>query len=77
MTEQEWLDIFSDNLQDLLRSRGCNQAELADELGVSQAAISRYINKRQMPTIRVVVNMAHILRCNVSDLIDFGDSIEC
>lgn len=76
MTELEWLDIFADNLHDLMQSRGYSQGDLADESGLDQTSISRYLNRRRIPTVRAIVNLAYVLDCNISDLMDFGDRIE-
>lgn len=76
MTELEWLDIFSDNLRDLMSERGYSQRQLADATGLSDTAISYYIHKQKVPGIRAIVNIAYELDCDVSDLIDFGDRIE-
>ena len=76
MTEVEWLDIFGDNLKDLMEERGYNQSNLAEATGLSQNAISQYINKTRIPTIRAIINLAYELDCDISDFIDFGDSIE-
>lgn len=76
MTETEWLDIFSNNLLELMRERGYSQGDLADDTGLSKMAISYYINKQRIPGIRAIINIAYILDCDVSELIDFGDRIE-
>ena len=76
MTETEWMDIFGDNLNSIMQERGYTQGDLADETGLDQTTISRYINKRCMPTMRAVVNLAYTLDCDISELVDFGDRIE-
>lgn len=75
MTEQEWLDIFADNLVDMLKEARMTQRELADDTGLSEGTISAYINKRKMPGIRAIVNIGYALDCDLNDLIDFGDRI--
>lgn len=75
MSESEWLDIFGDNLKDMMDEYGISQRELADECGLSESNISRYINKQQVPGIKALVNIAYALDCDVSDLIDFGCKI--
>lgn len=76
MTEFEWLDIFAGNLHELMQERGYSQGDLADDSGLDQATISRYLNRRRIPTVRAIVNLAHTLDCDISELIDFGDRIE-
>lgn len=75
MSETEWLNIFGDNLVDLLDKENMSQRELADATGLSEATISNYIHKRQLPGIKAIVNIAYVLNCSIDDLIDFGDTI--
>lgn len=75
MSEQEWLDIFADNLVDLLAEKGYSQIDLAESTGLSKGTISSYINKRKMPGIRAIINIAYELDLSVEELIDFGERI--
>lgn len=75
VSEIEWLDIFGDNLADILKDEYMTRKELSEVLNMTEATISRYINKRQMPTMKVIINMAYELSITVDDLIDFGDNI--
>lgn len=75
MSEVEWMDIFGDNLRDILKEQNMSRRELAQVLGISEATVSRYINKKQMPTMEVIVNMAYELLISVDELIDFGDRV--
>lgn len=75
MSEVEWMDIFGDNLRDILKEQNISRRELAQVLGISEATVSRYINKKQMPTMEVIVNMAYELSISVDELIDFGDRV--
>jgi transcriptional regulator with XRE-family HTH domain len=76
MTELEWLQIFGDNLADMLNYARMTQRELADETGLSESSISNYIKKNKIPGIKALINISYALDCDVSDLIDFGDRIE-
>ena len=75
MSELEWLDIFSNNLLEMLDEAHMTQRELADEAGLSESTISHYINRTRMPGIRAILNIAYALDCDVNELIDFGDRI--
>lgn len=75
MSEVEWMDIFGDNLRDILKEQNMSRRELAQVLGISEATVSRYINKKQMPTMEVIVNMTYELSISVDELIDFGDRV--
>ena len=76
MGEQEWLDIFGDNLRDILEEQWTSRSEIADAIGVSEATISRYINKTQMPSIRSLINMSCQLSIPLDELIDFDCMID-
>ncbi len=76
MSEMEWISIFGDNLIDIMDEKGYTQEQLANETGLTQSTISKYINKKQMPSIKAVVNLAYALDCTTDELIEFGDTIE-
>lgn len=75
MSEVEWMDIFGDNLRDILKEQNMSRREFAQVLDLSEATISNYINKKQMPTMEVIVNMAYELSMSIDELIDFGDTV--
>ena len=75
MFEQEWLNIFGDNLAEIMAEKGYTQRDLADEAGISETSVSRYVSKERMPTIKAIINMAYVLDCDLNDFIDFGDKI--
>ena len=75
MSEIEWMHIFGDNLVDIMAERGYNQEQLADATGLTQATISKYINKKQIPSIKAIINLAYALDCTTDELIEFGDRI--
>ena len=76
MSELEWLEIFGGNLKEIIEESGYPQIEVADETGLSQTTISRYINGKQMPSVKAIVNLAYILNCDIRELMDFGDMID-
>ena len=75
MSEQEWLNIFGNNLRDMLIDARMTQRDLADDTGLAESTISQYINKQRMPTIRAVINIAYSLDCDLDELLDFGERI--
>lgn len=75
MSEQEWLDIFGDNLAEMMYEQGYSQRDLADATGLSESSISHYVNKTRVPTIKAIINIAYVLDCDFNDFIDFGDRI--
>lgn len=76
MSELEWLEIFADNLVDILKDYDMSQRELAEKCGVSEGTISSYINKRKMPSIKTIVNMSYVLGITTDDLIFYGERIK-
>lgn len=76
MSEVEWLDIFGDNLREMLEDYRMSQKELADLTGLSEGTISNYINKRQMPGIKAIINISEALNMSIDDLIFFGETIQ-
>ena len=75
MTEMELMKTLGDNLKSLLDEWGYTQQELADMVGVSKATISYYIQGKRMPSLKALINIGHVLNCDVDDLIDFDDRI--
>lgn len=75
MSELEWLDIFGDNLVSLLREAKMTRRELADAIGVSEAMVSYYINKRKMPSFKILIRMAYAFGITLDELADFGEPV--
>lgn len=75
-TMVEWLNIFGDNLRELIADRGMSRKEVSDEANLSVTTLSEYLNKRKAPSVRSIVNLAYVLDCDVNELIDFGDTID-
>lgn len=75
MTEQEWREQFAENLKERLEEYGYSQRDLADIVGISESAISRYLYGQQVPKATVILNIAYALDCSVDELIDFDDRV--
>lgn len=76
MSEVEFISIFADNLRDLMKSQGISQRELSRESGIDNAAISRYLKKDRMPTVRSLINISLALDCDLDDLVPTYDFVE-
>lgn len=76
MGQQEWLDIFGDNLASILEEESISQKELSRLTGLSESTISRYINKLQMPTVRAIINISFALDWSFEDMLNYGDMLE-
>lgn len=48
MTDQE---IFSNNLREILKAKNISQSQLADELGVTRAAVSKWCSGKGFPLV--------------------------
>ena len=75
MTELEWMDIFGDNLRDILKEYGMTQKDLADESRLSETTISRYIKKQRIPNMKAIVNIANALDLTTDELINLDERI--
>lgn len=77
MTEQQWLNIFGPSLWFKMREAGYYvQEEFAEDVGISPATLSKYLNKTQMPGVKALVNMSYVLGCSLDELINFGRMID-
>ena len=76
MSEITWMDIFGDNLRDMLKEANMTQRELAEEACLAESTISEYINKQKTPGLKSIINISYALDCSMDDLIDFGDTID-
>lgn len=76
MTELEWLNEFGERLKKMLETSGISQKELAKGTGLSEGAISNYINGRRIPSVKALINMSYELDCTLDELMEFGDRID-
>ena len=76
MTGNEWLEEFSDNLMFLIKEKKYTQEEVAREAGLSDSALSSYINGIIKPGIKAVINISYVLDCSIDELVDFDEMIE-
>ena len=76
MSEVDFIDIFADNLRDLLIEVGISQNQLAKETGITKSTISKYINKQLMPSLKSVINICYCLDCDLDDLIPTYDMVK-
>ena len=76
MTLREWGKIFGDNLQDLMDERHMTQQDLATASGLPIGSINAYIRNQSTPGIKAVINLSYALDVDLTDLADFGDTID-
>lgn len=60
---------FSNNLRLLLDQRGWNQKEAAEQFGVSQQNVSRWINDAHEPSAAQIIRIATALRVSLDELL--------
>lgn len=68
MSELDFIDIFADNLRDLMKEVGISQQELANETGLAKGTISKYLHKQIMPSLKAFMNICYALNCEPQDL---------
>ena len=69
MSEVEFIDIFADNLRDLIIESGYSISEIAREIGINKSTLSKYLRKERLPSIDILVNLSIFLLCDIEDLI--------
>ena len=62
-------EAFRKNLKALINNRGMNQADMASELGMSTAALSRYLNGVRSPNLEYVIKIANYFDISVDWLL--------
>lgn len=69
ISETMAIEIFSDNLRDIMDDARINQSELARVSHLTQGTISKYLKKQQMPTMKAIMNLCYALNCDYNDLL--------
>lgn len=72
ITELEWRRLFSERVRHYMQLYDINQKELAESIGVTGAAMSRYLSRKRTPKIDVIVRLASAFACTTDELIMFG-----
>lgn len=62
---------FAKTLKQLLQERGMTYGELAQRIGVSVSAVSRWTNRKGIPGTTMMVKIANALGISIAELIDF------
>jgi len=64
MSEQELNKIFADNLNKFIQRRGLTQVAVADYLGVSEAAVSKWCKGETSPRMSKFDKLCELLGCS-------------
>lgn len=65
---------LNERIMDLLKESNLSQRELAIRIGVTEAAISRYVNGEREPKLDVISNMATVLHTTTDFLLGREDN---
>ena len=62
-------NILGIRISELLQKNGLTQRELAEQVGVTEVSMSRYVKGERIPRITIAVNIANALHTTVEYLI--------
>ena len=63
---------FCDKLANLRKKNNMSQEQLADKLGVSRQAVSKWESGSSVPDMDKIMSLCKILNCSLDDLVDDG-----
>ncbi|MCM1438497.1 MAG: helix-turn-helix domain-containing protein [Roseburia sp.] len=64
---------FGKRLKELLKDKGISQETLAKNIGVSQRAVSKWINNQSEPTLNSIINCAVFFEVSADYLLGLKD----
>lgn len=67
------LAIFSSRLKQLIDSHGTNGKEVAPEIGISEAAVSRYLRMLRIPDVNSIIKIAEYFNVSTDWLLGMTD----
>ena len=76
MKREEWLCGFRFRVRQLMNEKNVTQRELADELYISEAAVSRLLNGNLMPSMKTVINISYALNVSIDSFTYFCGRID-
>ena len=62
-------------IKELRKNRGLTQEELAEKIGVTAQAISKWENESGMPDLSQIVPLAHVFGVSTDTLLGTGDTL--
>ncbi|MBD5632208.1 MAG: helix-turn-helix transcriptional regulator [Clostridia bacterium] len=65
---------FGNRLKDLLKDKNISQETLAKHIGVSQRAVSKWINHQSEPTESAIVNCAKFFEVSADFILGLSDT---
>lgn len=67
-TEESYQRDFSYNLMNKMVDAGFDQSLLSEKTGISQVSISKYLNRKALPSIYNCEKIARALGCSIEEL---------
>ena len=71
----DYSQILRDNLRGIMRQKGITQSWLADQTGIPEATVSRYLSGVHSPKIEYVAKLAAAIGVSVDYLLGLATSI--
>ena len=59
---------IGDNIARYLVRKGWTQRRLAEEIGITEVTLSRYMSGTRQPTVYSLLRMSRVLGCTMEDL---------
>lgn len=75
MTRDKWSTMFAARIRSRLDYMRMTSSEFCEKLGVDRKRYNRWISGEQIPKAIDIVNIAKVLNCSVSWLIDYNERI--
>ncbi len=67
---------FGERLSKVMRLRKIKQKELAKQIGVTEATVSRYVNNKRHPDINFLRKIIPILNVSADYLLGFTETVD-
>ena len=69
-TDEELEQIFTHNLNNIVKSRNITQEELADKTNLSRKTINRYMTGKAFPNALGLIKISRTLKCSPDDFFE-------
>lgn len=57
-------------IQEVLKTKGLKQIQLAEALGVAKSSVSQYCSNKVQPPLSVFIAISKVLGCDINELLD-------
>lgn len=65
--------MIGDNIKRLMHENGYTQKQLAMRAGCTESAISKYINNRRTPSLKILKNLAIAFGVTIDEIVEADD----